>query len=369
MRIVHVGYRLPPEPGGLERHIERLAREQLARGHRVVVAHRRGRAPEGAQTLTLRRTRRSRLLARRSDVLAFGLECARALRDAGEVDVVHVHGDHRETLALGPAARRLGVPLVVTVHGAMTMRHLPIMPFAFRHVDDFIAIGARPAQDLRGAGVPASRIATMSSGLDLRHIARHHGEPVEPGLIVSVGSLEKVKNHAVTIEAFHALRALHPGARLVIAGEGSERAALQQLAGTGRGVHLAGHLPESEVYALVARAQAFVLASRRLPTIGEGIPTAALEALALGTPVILSSETSLEPIVEAGAYRTFLSGSVPDLVRRLREVLEGDRALPEIIERGLRAAATLDWSSVAARVEERYTALLPGGPLLPATAS
>ncbi|MFC4531694.1 glycosyltransferase family 4 protein [Sphaerisporangium dianthi] len=377
MRILHIGYRLPPEPGGLERHIQRLVREQLLRGHEVVVAHRRGEAPSGARSLPLVPTRAGRAVARRSDVLAFGLECAHALRRAAEpaepaepaelaelaeLDVVHLHGDHREALALGTAARRLGAPLVLTVHGAITTRHLPIMPFAFRHVDDFIAIGARPAQDLRRAGIPAGRIATMCSGLDLGHIARHRGRPVEPGLVVSVGSLEKVKNHALTIEAFHALRATHPGARLVIAGEGGERAELERLAGTGRGVHLAGHLPESEVYALVGRAQAFVLSSRRLPTIGEGIPTSALEALALGTPVLLSSETSLEPIVEPGAYRTFRSGSVPELAARLRAVLDGDPSLPETVERGLRATSALDWPAMAARVEERYAALLPGGP-------
>ncbi|MGW4637528.1 glycosyltransferase family 4 protein [Sphaerisporangium sp. NPDC004334] len=367
MRILQVGYRLPPEQGGLERHIARLSREQVARGHEVVVAHRHGRAPDGTRVLPLTSTRMSRLARRRSDVLAFALECARALRVAEEPDIVHVHGDHRETLALGPVARRLGVPLVLSVHGAMTMRHLPVMPLAFRHVGDFIAFGTRPARDLRQAGVPAARIVTMSSGLDLGHIARYRGQPVEPGLIVSVGSLEKVKNHALTIEAFHDLRASHPGARLVIAGEGGERGELERLAGTGRGVRLAGHLPESEVYALVGRAQVFVLASRRLSTIGEGIPTAALEALALGTPVILSSDTTLDPVVEPGAYQTFRSGSAPDLVDRLRAVLDSDPSLAGTVERGLRATSALDWASVAARVEDRYAELLSGVPRLPAS--
>lgn len=365
MRILHIGYRLPPEPGGLERHIQRLTHEQLLRGHRVVVAHRRGAAPDGAETLPLVQNRLSRAVSRRSDVVAFGMECARALSHAGDLDVVHLHGDHREALALGSAARRLRVPLMLTVHGALTTRHRPIMPFAFRHVDEFVAIGARPAEDLVRAGIPAHKIYTMSSGLDLDRVTWFRGrKPAESGLIVSVGSLNKVKNHALTIEAFHELRAHRPDARLVIAGDGVERAELERLAGTGSGIRFAGHLSEDGVYSLVSRAQVFVLSSRRLPSIGEGIPTAALEALALGTPVIVSSDASLEPVIEPRAYRTFRSGSVAALVAQLRAVLDDETSRAQLIERGRRAVSALDWSLVAGRVEERYMNLMPGRPRL-----
>ncbi|MER5646569.1 glycosyltransferase family 4 protein [Streptosporangium sp. NPDC002524] len=363
MRILRIGYRLPPEPGGKERHIERLSREQILRGHEVHVAHRLGETPEGARTVPLAPTRVSRALSWRSDVVAFGAECARALPRVGRVDVVHLHGDHREALALGAAARRLGVPLVLTVHGALTARHRAVMPRAFRHVDGFIALGDRPAEDLVAAGIPAGRIRTMSSGLDLAHLSgfRRRG-PAEPGLVVSVGALEKVKDHAVTIRAFRELRATCPGSRLVIVGEGSERARLERLAGPGSGVEFAGRLPADEVYALVGTAQAFVLSSRRLRTLGEGIPTAALEALALGTPVIVASDASLDPVIaDRAAYRTFPSGSVADLLRHLRVVLHDETAGPRMAERGRRAVSALDWPLVAARVEEWYETFARAG--------
>lgn len=363
MRILRIGYRLPPEPGGKERHIERLTQEQLLQGHRIVIAHRRGEVPDGAETLPLRPTRASRLVSGKSDVVAFAMECARALPRARRVDLVHVHGDHREAFALGPAARRIGVPLVVTVHGALTTRHRHVIPWALRHVAGFIALGAQPRDGLLAAGIPAWRIRTMSSGLDISRLERFRGrDPVEPGLIVSVGSLEKVKNHVLLIRAFQELRAVRPDARLVLAGDGTERARLEQLAGAGRGVEFTGRISSDLTYSLVSRAQAFVLASSRLPTIGEGIPTAALEALALGTPVIVSSDASLAPVItDSGAYRVFRTGSVPELVAHLRSVLD-DEPSRRMAERGRRAVSGLDWPLVAARVGEWYETLMSAMP-------
>ncbi|MGS2643741.1 glycosyltransferase [Streptosporangium sp. LJ11] len=363
MRILRIGYRLPPEPGGKERHIERLSREQILRGHEVHVAHRWGRVPDGARTVTPAPTRISRALARKSDVLAFATECAHALPRAGRMDVMHLHGDHREALVLGPAARRLGIPVVLTVHGALTARHRLMMPLAFRYVDGFIALGRRPAEDLLAAGVPARKITTMSSGLDLGHLARFRRRgPAEAGLIVSVGSLERVKDHALTIRAFRELRVTHPGARLVIVGDGTERARLERLTGADSGVEFAGHTPADQVYSLVGRARAFVLSSRRLRTVGEGIPTAALEALALGTPVIVSSDASLDPaITDPGAYRTFRTGSAVELLCHLRSVLDDEAAALQLAERGRQAASGLDWPLVAARVEELYGAFTGAG--------
>jgi len=72
MHILRLSYRVPPMPGGMERHVECLTREQLGRGHRVTLAFRYGTAvPDGAAHLSLSRTAPSRLLAVRSENAAF----------------------------------------------------------------------------------------------------------------------------------------------------------------------------------------------------------------------------------------------------------------------------------------------------------
>ncbi|MGV9324969.1 glycosyltransferase family 4 protein [Streptosporangium sandarakinum] len=357
MRIVRVSYRVPPERGGKERHVDCLTREQLGRGHQVALAFRRGgTVPEGAAVLPLRPTVPSRVLAARSDVLAFAAEVAHALRRAGRADLVHLHGDHVEAAVLGPFCRRRGVPLVLTVHGALSRRHHRAARRALGAVDAFIALGSRPARDLVELGADPRRVLTMSSGLDLAGMPCP-GPPAarEPGLVVSVGSLDPVKNHDLVIEAVRLVRRTRPEVRLVIAGDGPERSRLSRLSEAGGPIELAGPLSRDEVYGLLRRAQVFVLASRRLPGKGEGVPTAALEALALGTPVILSSEASLDPVVrDGGAYRTFESGSLDGLVSVLGAVLDDEEERDRMSARGPRAVAGLGWPAVADRVEEWY---------------
>jgi glycosyltransferase involved in cell wall biosynthesis len=367
MRIARVSYRVPPLPGGKERHVECLTREQVARGHEVTMMFRHGSVvPPGARHLPLATTALSRAMSLASDRLAFAAEATRAVRSLPGVDLLHLHGDHVEAMTLGPACRRLGIPLVLTVHGALSTRrpHPRLARTAFRFVDAFIALGSTTAADLADRGVDPRRISTMSSGLDLSGMPAPAPTDREPGLLVSVGTLDPVKHHDLLIEAFHELRRTRPGLRLVIVGDGPERAALARLAAGGP-VELIGQFPRDEVYRLVSRAELFVLASRRLPGKGEGVPTAALEALALGTPVVVSSAATLDPVVpDQEAYRTFESGSVASLCEVVGTVLDDEPGRRRMSLLGARAARTLSWPMIADRVEEAYREVLPHRPAL-----
>ncbi|MGW1494263.1 glycosyltransferase family 4 protein [Streptomyces sp. NPDC002402] len=362
-----MSYRVPPMPGGMERHVECLTREQVRRGHQVSMAFRHGTSvPAGVTQLSLHRTVLSRLLVPKSDRIAFAVEAAATVRhlygDARPhgVDLLHLHGDHVEAMWLGPLCRRLGIPLCLTVHARLADRRQRLARRAFQYVDAFIALGSGTATDLVTYGVHEQRILTMSSGLELSHMPSTAGpRDRERGLIVSVGALDPMKNHGLLIEAFHELARSRPGLRLVIAGEGPERDRLARLAAAGSGVELAGALSRQEVYRLVRRAEVFVLASCRLPGKGEGVPTAALEALALGTPVVVSSDASLHPVIrDPQTYRVFRSGQKADLVSTLGTLLDDESVRSRMSELGRRSAAQLDWPVVAERVEEWYRAAL-----------
>ena len=96
----------------------------------------------------------------------------------------------------------------------------------------------------------------------------------DPDLYVTVSRLVPYKRIDVIAAAFRTL----PHRRLVIVGEGSERARIEAAAGAN--VTLAGQLPDSDRNALLARAQAFVFAA------DEDFGIAPIEAQAHGTPVI-----------------------------------------------------------------------------------
>lgn len=108
------------------------------------------------------------------------------------------------------------------------------------------------------------------------------GRPPAAPVILGAGSLEPRKDFATLIDAFARLRARHGEARLVILGEGRQRAALQgqvERLGLSASVRLPGFTDNP--YAWMARASVFALTSQR-----EGSGAVLVEALACGIPVV-----------------------------------------------------------------------------------
>ncbi|HET7502214.1 MAG TPA: glycosyltransferase [Kofleriaceae bacterium] len=102
--------------------------------------------------------------------------------------------------------------------------------------------------------------------------------------LVSVGRLVHLKGYDLLLAAIDRLRTTHPDLHLTIVGDGPERQRLEALAlklDLARHVTFLGFSPEP--WPVVRAADLFVLGSRY-----EAFPNAALEALACGTPVVLT---------------------------------------------------------------------------------
>lgn len=100
--------------------------------------------------------------------------------------------------------------------------------------------------------------------------------------IVTVGRLEKQKNHALLIDAFCEIAKLFPKQKLILYGDGLLLPKLQERArdkGIDGQVVFAGNMDNIEEY--LARAKVFVLSSNY-----EGMPNALMEAMASGVPCI-----------------------------------------------------------------------------------
>jgi len=110
-----------------------------------------------------------------------------------------------------------------------------------------------------------------------------------------VGRLRHEKGHAVLLKAFAILRNAHPNARLLIVGDGPDRAALEKQAldlGIENRIQWAGiRLPE-EVRRLYCAMDVVAI-----PSLAEGYGLVAAEALAAGRPVVASEVGGLVEVV------------------------------------------------------------------------
>jgi glycosyltransferase involved in cell wall biosynthesis len=169
----------------------------------------------------------------------------------------------------------------------------------YRRADALICTSEQMTDEFADAfGVPRDRLATIANPIDVAALRRAGSVPVRaPGRgarFVAAGRMRRQKGFDRLLDMF---ARLPNSARLAILGEGEERAALgariERLGIAGR-VELPGF--EVRPWGRFAGADAFVMASR-----WEGMPNAALEALACGTPVIATPESGAIAEVAAAA--------------------------------------------------------------------
>ena len=241
--------------------------------------------------------------------LASGMRRARALARQRRYDIVHVHWPMPMAL-LGWAARRgRAMPMVTTFYGIelrWVQSRLPFLKWlvrwAARASAQAVAISSYTARELRRlVDVPIEVIpytaelpppSPMSAG------ARANDRSV-----LFVGRLIERKGVSHLIRALGAVRRQTP-ARLVVIGDGPERARLEQVtreAGMAESVEFRGRVSDEELRLAYAAADVFVLPSvldARQDT--EGLGVVLLEAMNYGVPVIASDIGGITDIVQHG---------------------------------------------------------------------
>lgn len=233
-------------------------------------------------------------------------------------DLIDAHYLFPDGVAAIRIARSLGKPVVLTARGSDTS-HLPALPFAGRMIrdalasaDGIIAVSEGLKQGLIALGAPAGKITVLRNGVDIGlfrppadRAALRRVLGFEAPTILSVGLLIERKRHHLTIEALRGL----PGHRLVILGEGPERAALEALAvrlGVADRVAMPGAQPHEDLPRWYGAADAMVLASAR-----EGWANVLLESMACGTPVVCTEAWGAREAVSTAAAGRVVAEASP----------------------------------------------------------
>lgn len=223
------------------------------------------------------------------------------------------------------------------------------------------------AQILEQLEVLPHRIVVCRPGVPGWAGAEGPALPAAGGYILFVGTLEPRKNVQGLLEAYGKLLAADPAApRLVLAGRPTEAAApwLEQAraAPLGGRVEIRGYVPDAQRRALYAGAAMLVL-----PSFEEGFGLPALEAMALGVPVVASTRGALPEVVgDAGLLADPADAGA--LCAKMQRVLREPGLASQMREQGLRRARQFSWDTSARTllgafrlVEAGRTGLPPAG--------
>ncbi len=249
-----------------------------------------------------------------------------------------LHSYNLAAIEYGPAALLAGVPVRVNgahgrdagdPHGTNRKHNLLrrlMLPFY-----DVCYANSAAMEDWNRAviGVPAAKSRMLPNGIDTeRYRVRGEGEArpyFQDGDIVigSVGRVQDVKDHATLLEAFVLLRDLVPQQRerlrLAIIGDGPLLQDLRDKAAAA-GIADAVWLPgtRNDVPDLLRSFDMFAL-----PSLAEGTPGAALEAMAAGLPVVGTRVGGIPEVIDNGVTGQLVPPSnAPAMAAALKHYVE-----------------------------------------------
>lgn len=320
-------------PGGLERMMLLLAQGLRERGHEVVPI-----IPSEPRDW----------LAERFHTMGFEVEgyrvgrgwrsCPRALLHLlsilgrRRIEALHCH-DFTASILGTAAATMMGIPSLLTLHGSTHYREKPLRRWllrkAARRSSGVVAVSTDLARRLvADLSLRPGEVDVVANGTPRVMGERERGRSllgVAPGdvAVLAVGRLIHLKGFDVLGRAGRLLRQSDPWIRLMVAGEGEERPALEGMNGTRPG---AGPLillgMREDIPDLLAGADIFVMPSRT-----EGLPMALIEAMAAGLPVVASGVGGIPEVVEHGVHGLLVDPDDPVALAEALSILGGDPSL------------------------------------------
>jgi glycosyltransferase involved in cell wall biosynthesis len=294
----------------------------------------------------------------------FDFSCGRAVAQAARaegVQLLHAH-DFKALFIAVTAGLLARIPVVATYHGdtaaSLTLRFYEIVGRALGNLTRGAAAVSRTLEHKLRRWIFAAPIEFIPNGLSpatpISEAERDQARAqlgVEGFCVAVIARLSPEKGHAVLLEA---LRRMQQPPLLLVAGDGPLRAELEAGA-RGLAVRFLGFVEEPR--AVFAAADAIAL-----PSLREGLPLAALEALQLGCCLVASAVGELPQLLAEGAGALVPPGDSAALADAI-EALRSENARREIASRALQRSRAYEVAATAGAYASLYARALSLAPM------
>ena len=289
----------------------------------------------------------------------------------GDFDIAHIFGLYD---LLGPAVaaacRVRAIPYVVEPIGMFIpiVRNLWLKRIyhgmwgtqMLQAASAVVATSEQEIEELASGGVPRAKIVMRRNGVEAPESWPEPGAfrsrldvPKDTKVVLFLGRLSVKKSPELLLRAFAEVRRQLEGTRLVFAGpdEGGMKRQLEQVAeqlGVSQCVQFAGPLFGQDKWAAYRDADVFVL-----PSQNENFGNTAAEAVAAGTPVIVTEQCGIAPLLanEAGLV---VKHEVQDLAKVLTRFLTDDKLRGHLRAGCAKVTKELGWESPVREMESLY---------------
>ena len=345
MKILRIYTRLPPLIGGMENHIAQLTKEQIKLGHDVVIYFNKGNKVSFQDVQVTKYSLYKLKPQFFGFFLFYFLVFVRLLRSQEKFELIHIHGDWSSLVFSKLIKKIVGAEkLVLTVHDQLSMKifHQKVFSKLLKNVDILFATGYEAASQLNK--LTNKKVVVQPSGIQkifLDSQSRNFNK--SSFQVITVANLLKKKNLGLVLDIAKEL----PLVKFLIVGEGPEK---NYLLGRVKNEKLSnfqilGYKNPIELHTLYYQSDVFILTS-----IKEGTPTAILEAMACGLPIVSSDAGGIKRILGEDNYIADINDK-NQFINCISTLLGDTELMQSISVNNNSQAKSFSWEHVAQKID------------------
>ena len=352
----------PPIARGLEIHVRNLAQELAKLGHTVhLISSSAGSLDTdgGIREYQIKRFEEEHINA---FLFPIGiLPTILKINSTNSIDVFHLHGPPYLKLVGEFIHSLFQRPVVYTIHGSYkpSLRTKFLLRCFGREVR-IIAVSNDIKKIIQSENSD-NRVSVIPTGIHTKKFRRDNVKQDEGKAILFIGALTEDKGVSYLLESMAEVFLKCPHTRLIIAGDGPQRSALQaasQKIDKESRIEFRGRIDHDNIPDLMAKADLLVLPSITTLDSIEGTPTVILEAMAAGLPIIASDVGGISEIIRAGENGMLVEErNVADLANKIIEVLSDPDASTRYRTNNIIASKKFDWSHITENIMNEYKLL------------
>lgn len=348
MRILRAYFRIPPCVGGMENHIYELTVNQRKLNHEIILAFNDGLVTSKSDIRILKKIKLYPNLKAIYAILIFNfLLVFKLLYKSVNVDLIHLHGDWSSFMFASILKKITKCQRVVfSLHGDISEYSETKLKRLLKQLSKADIIITTGYETYVGVKQYCNAYFQPSGVSDFFYLQQKRQSDINDTFtIITVNRLTPKKNNRTILEIAKILPHFH----FKILGIGEEFEELKCIVANDNlnNVELLGMINKEQVPYYLQRADLFLFAST-----WEGTPTAVLEALAIGLPIVTSNAGGVSRIIinDLNGYVVENPMDVNVYVERIVNLEKNENLRKQMIDNNKRLAERFRWSKVAQNI-------------------